>query len=122
MTTNEEVIQDFVAAWSRLDAKELASYFTDDGTYYNMPIAPVSGREQVEAFIAGFVADWSATDWEIVNIHGDGDVVYCERVDRTQAKAGNVDLPCVGVFEMRDGKIHIWRDYFDMTTYVKAMS
>jgi len=33
-----------------------------------------------------------------------------------------VDLPCVGVFEMRDGKIAVWRDYFDLGTYQRAMA
>ena len=35
--------------------------------------------------------------------------------------AGNVDLPCLGVFEMRDGRIAEWRDYFDLGTFMKAM-
>jgi hypothetical protein len=30
MQPNERVIRDFIAAWSRLDAKELAAYFTED--------------------------------------------------------------------------------------------
>ena len=25
------------------------------------------------------------------------------------------------MFELRDGKIHVWRDYFDMSTFTKAM-
>jgi hypothetical protein len=33
-----------------------------------------------------------------------------------------VDLPCTGVFEMENGKIKVWRDYFDLTTYIKGMS
>ena len=31
-----------------------------------------------------------------------------------------MDLPCCGVFEMQGGKIKIWRDYFDLATYVRA--
>ena len=37
MSSNETTIREFVVAWSRLDADELAAYFTDDGVYYNMP-------------------------------------------------------------------------------------
>ena len=61
----ETVVRDFMAAWSRLDADELASYFTEDGVYHNMPAAPVAGRAAVRDFIAGFSADWVETDWEI---------------------------------------------------------
>jgi ketosteroid isomerase-like protein len=34
---NEQVVLDFFAAWSRLDAAEIAGYFTEDGIYHNMP-------------------------------------------------------------------------------------
>ncbi len=119
--SNIDTIRDFVAAWSRLDASELAGYFTDDGCYHNMPAKPVSGRDNVEGFIRGFLANWTETTWDILNIAEDGDVVYCERLDRTKTTAGNVDLPCFGVFEMQGGKIKVWRDYFDMNTFMSAM-
>ena len=122
MKTNLEIVREFVTSWARLDAAELSAYFTEDGTYYNMPAEPVSGRENIEKFINGFIAPWTSTDWEILSMAADGDVVFCERLDRTKSKNGDVDLPCLGVFEMRDGKIYMWRDYFDMNTYIKAMS
>ena len=118
---NKAIIKSFVEAWSRLDAKELAGYFTDDGTYYNMPTKPMTGRDTVQQFIAAFTENWTETQWDIVNLAADGDTVYCERLDRTKPITGNVDLPCMGVFEMRDGKIHIWRDYFDLATFTGAM-
>ncbi|MEC7368353.1 MAG: limonene-1,2-epoxide hydrolase family protein [Pseudomonadota bacterium] len=42
-------------------------------------------------------------------------------MDRTKTQRGNVDLPCFGVFEMEGGKIKVWRDYFDLGTFMKAM-
>ena len=122
MADNTGIIREFIEAWSRLDADELVTYFTEDGTYYNMPLEPVSGHDNLREFIGGFVSGWSATDWEIVNLFGAGDVVFAERVDRTKAGDKAVDLPCAGVFEMRDGKIAVWRDYFDMATYANAMA
>lgn len=118
---NAKVITDFVTAWSRLDAAELASYFTTDGCYYNMPTQPIRGQQEVQQFISAFTASWTATQWDIVSIAAAGDTVYCERVDRTQTKTGNVDLPCLGVFEMQDGKIKEWRDYFDLQTFMTGV-
>ena len=120
MTDNAQIIRDFIAAWSRLDPVELASYFTADGCYYNMPTQPVRGRDNVQKFIGGFIANWSATDWEILHLVAQDDVVFCERVDRTAFASGGVDLPCLGVFEMSDGKIKEWRDYFDLNTFMRA--
>lgn len=121
MKTNSEIIQEFVKAWSRMDVKELLEYFTEDGCYYNMPSEPVRGKENVEGLITAFLATWTETTWDILNITESGNIVFCERIDRTKTTAGDVDLPCVGIFEMQDGKIKEWRDYFDMNTYIKAM-
>ena len=120
--TNTDIIKEFVAAWSSLDAETLASYFTENGTYFNIPTQPVVGRQNIQQFIAGFIATWTETNWDILNITEADGVVYCERLDRTKTTHGNVDLPCFGVFEMQNGKIHVWRDYFDMSTFVNAMN
>jgi len=120
--SNEQVIRDFLTAWSRLDAEELVGYFTEDVVYHNMPSSPAVGRVDVEARIRRFLSGWTETRWDLVNIICDADVVMAERMDRTTAGAKSVDLPCVGVFVMRDGKIAVWRDYFDLTTYQRAMA
>ena len=121
MPSNSEIVQEFVEAWSSLDADKLAEYFTEDGCYYNMPTQPVKGRDAVRGFIQNFLATWTETQWDILNMAEAGDVVFCERLDRTKTSSGNVDLPCLGVFEMQDGKIKEWRDYFDLGTFMKAM-
>jgi len=115
------IVRQFIQAWSRLDPKELAGYFTEDGVYHNMPMAPVAGRANIERMIAGFTASWTETQWEILSLVGEGDVVVAERVDRTKAGEKSVGLPCAGVFEMEDGKIKVWRDYFDLATYTRAL-
>ena len=122
MPTNEEIIRDFIHAWSRLDPAELATYFTEDGVYHNMPTQPVKGRGEIEGMIRNFSGAWTETEWEVVHIVAEGDVVLAERVDRTHAGDKSVDLPCVGVFEMEGGKIKVWRDYFDLGTYMKNMA
>jgi len=121
MSSNEQIIRDFIAAWSRFDVEELLDYFAEDGTYYNMPIAPVSGRDNLRPFIGAFLRGWTRTEWEILNIVAAGDIVIAERMDRTEMGDKKVALPCCGVFVMEDGKIKVWRDYFDMATYQRGM-
>lgn len=122
MTGNERVVRDFIRAWSKLDADQLVEFFTEDGVYHNMPTAPVSGRKHLRAFISAFLKGWSETEWDVRALVAAGDIVMVERLDRTKLGAKSVDLPCCGVFEMRDGKIKEWRDYFDMATFSKAMA
>lgn len=122
MEANERVIREFVAAWPRLDAKELAGYFAEDGVYHNMPMGPVSGRANVERLIAGFIGSWTQTEWELRNVLCAGNLVVAERVDRIRAGDKFVELPCVGVFELERGKIKRWRDYFDLGIYQRAFA
>ena len=122
MQENERTIREFIEAWTRLDPKELAAYFADDGVYHNMPMGPVTGRANVEKLIRGFIAAWTETRWDLRNIVCSEDLVFAERVDRTRAGDKAVDLPCVGVFELEAGKIKIWRDYFDLATYQRGLA
>ena len=122
MSANEEIIRSFIAAWSRLNPDELVDYFAEDGVYHNMPIGPIQGRAALMPFIAAFVKNWTATEWEVITLISAGDVVIAERLDRTKVGDKSVNLPCCGVFEMVNGKIKVWRDYFDMGTYTKALA
>ena len=122
MPDNVKVIEAFISAWSNLDAEELAGYFTEVGVYYNMPTQPIQGRDNLVQFIGGFIASWTKTTWDTLNIVGAGNVVIAERLDRTEVGNIKVDLPCCGVFEMEDGKIKVWRDYFDMATFTKPFT
>ena len=122
MTPNEALIKDFVTAWSRLDAAELSAFFTEDGVYHNMPAGPVTGRANIEKFIQGFSAPWTETTWDLIHLASSGNIVFAERLDRTQAGEKSVDLPCLGVFEIEGGKIKIWRDYFDIATYQAGLA
>ena len=122
MSENERVIREFIASWSRLDAVELASYFATDGTYHNIPSSAVQGRDNVQQFISGFISPWESTDWEIVSLLAEGDIVMVERLDKTVVAGSPVNLPCFGYFELEDGKIKMWRDYFDLATYTTALT
>ena len=120
MRTNEEIVRDFIAAWSRLNSEELVAFFTPDGTYHNMMNKPVSGHDNLRKFIGGFLNSWTATRWDILNLVSKGDIVIAERLDRTRLGDKSVDLPCCGVFEMSGGKIKVWRDYFDLATFTRV--
>jgi limonene-1,2-epoxide hydrolase len=119
---NERIVLDFIDAWPRLDPAELASFFTEDGVYHNVPTQPVQGRANVEGLIRGFTADWTETSWEVLTLMSRGDTVIAERVDHIVAGDRSVDLPVVGVFELEQGKIKVWRDYFDLGTYTRDLN
>ena len=52
-----------------------------------------------------------------------GSVVMNERTDVMRRKdGGEISLPVTGVFEVVDGKIAAWRDYFDLATVTSAFA
>ncbi len=113
----EEIVREFCEAWSRRDVDELLSFFTDDAVYHNMPIDAVQGKDGIRNMLNLFVPGADAITFEIVHMASSGDVVHTERVDTFVMGDRNVVLPVAGVFELRDGKIAAWRDYFDMAAW-----
>lgn len=115
--SNEQVIRDFCAAWSRKDAEELLGYFTDDAVYHNLPMPPVAGKDAIREVFGFFVPPSDSIEWEMLHLATAGDVVFTERVDRFVMGGKTIELPVAGVFELEDGLIKAWRDYFDMATW-----
>src|SRR6476620_10769213 len=112
-----EVVRRFCAAWSNnLGAAELAAFFTDDAVYHNIPLAPVTGREAIANTIATFIRPGApgieSIDFRVTNIAANGPVVMTERVDVFKLPNKSFQLPVMGTFEVSDGKINAWRDYF----------
>ncbi len=107
------LIRRFIAACVRADPEEFASYFAEDATWWNSPWQPVIGRDAIRETLRKGAQQMTALPWEIGHIVSDGDVVMTERVDHFMVGNTRVSVPCMGVFELRDGKIAAWRDYWD---------
>jgi limonene-1,2-epoxide hydrolase len=119
---NEQLIREFCGAWSRRDVDELLGYFTADAVYHNMPMDAVTGLDAIRGVFMLFVPTSTEIEWTIHNIASSGDQVFTERTDRFVMGDKSVDLPVAGVFEIRDGKIAAWRDYFDMNAWTSAFA
>ena len=121
-----EVVRRFCAAWSdNLAAGDLAAFFTDDAVYHNIPLAPVVGRVDIASTIATFIRPGApgieSIEFRVINIAADGPVVMTERVDVFQLPAKSFELRVMGIFEVSDGKIRAWRDYFDLNQFTSQM-
>ena len=116
-----DVVTEFCRKWATPDPAELAAYFTEDAVYHNIPMEPVRGRDAIKEFIAGFTAGFAGIEFQVQSQVTDGNVVMNERIDVMRRKDGDdIPLPVMGVFEVVDGKIAAWRDYFDLATVTKA--
>ncbi|HET7740949.1 MAG TPA: limonene-1,2-epoxide hydrolase family protein [Mycobacterium sp.] len=122
MTSSADtVVTEFCALWSTADVDQIVDWFTEDAVYHNIPLAAAVGRDAIREFIGGFIAAFDGIDFTVPSQLASGDVVMNERTDVMRRKdGGEIALPVMGVFEVRDGKIAVWRDYFDMATVTAA--
>jgi limonene-1,2-epoxide hydrolase len=120
MRDPETVVREFCSAWSRRSIDELLAYFTPDAVYHNMPLAPVSGLDGIREILNLFVPPTEAIEFQVLHTAVRGNLVFTERIDRFTMGGRTVDLPVAGVFELRDGRIAAWRDYFDLATWQRA--
>jgi limonene-1,2-epoxide hydrolase len=117
-----ETVKRFCAAWSHNDVDALMAFFTDDAVYHNIPIDPVKGVDTIRSTIEGFTQGVEKIEFRVDNIAADGNVVMTERVDVFHLPGKTIELPVMGTFEVNDGKIAAWRDYFDMQQFMSQMS
>lgn len=117
----DDVVTNFCAKWANPDPADLASHFTENGVYHNIPMDPVSGRADIAAFITQFTSMVDGIDFRVHRQVSSGNVVFNERTDVMRFKDGReLALPVAGVFDIVDGQIASWRDYFDMGTVTAA--
>ena len=121
-----EVVRRFCAAWSyNAPTAELAAFFTADAVYHNIPMAPVTGRDAIAKNIASFIRPGApgieTIEFRVINIAANGPIVMTERVDRFKLPNKSFELQVMGTFEVKDGKISAWRDYFDLNQFTTRM-
>jgi limonene-1,2-epoxide hydrolase len=121
-----ELVRRFCAAWSDdAEADDLAAFFTDDAVYHNIPQEPVRGRDSIANTITAFIRPGppgiESIDFRVINIAANGPVVMTERVDAFRLPDRCFELPVMGTFEVTDGKISAWRDYFDLNQFTSRM-
>ena len=123
MNGSVRTAEDFIETWRRRDVDAMVDACTEDVVYQNVPTPPIEGREALYAFMSVNMPKCDAFESRILAIAAteDGSRVLTERHDAFVFGDRRVDVPVMGVFELRDGKISAWRDYFDVGTYSTAM-
>jgi limonene-1,2-epoxide hydrolase len=112
-----EVVRAFMSAMEKKDYDTGVLYIADSCEYINPPpLGSVQGPAGVRAVLEPFFAPVIENIFVIHRESVAGNVVFLERLDRHRLPKGWVELPVTGVFEVHDGKITYWRDYFDLAT------
>jgi limonene-1,2-epoxide hydrolase len=120
----KQLVQEFCDLMVKRDTEALRPYLATDAVYQNAGMAAAKGIEEVLQNMAaqfGMFAD--SYEYRTVNAVAEGNVVMNERLDCVRGPSGTVhELPVMGTFVVRDGKIARWTDYWDMGLMGKMMA
>jgi len=118
----ERIVRQFCDSFDGRNAESLRPYFTDDVVYHNIPLDPAVGIDATIAFIEAFFAMCESMTIETVHLAVRDNVVLTERIDTFTVGSVVAPLLVMGTFEVRDGKISAWRDYFDLGQITTMLS
>lgn len=120
MPTPIETVTAFINEWAKSSEALHAShhtYFTPTTVWENVGVITTVGIDEAIAFINEFEkkTGFATIRVDILNIAADGDKVLTERVDHFVNADGATfaSVRIMGIFELENGKVARWRDYFD---------
>ncbi|HWD02253.1 MAG TPA: limonene-1,2-epoxide hydrolase family protein [Amycolatopsis sp.] len=120
MTEPEAVVTSFLQALEELDIERALGHVSVDITYQNVPLPPARGLAAVEKQLRMLAKLGTGFEARTHHIAADGDVVLTERTDVLRRGSFAAEFWVCGTFKVENGRIVLWRDYFDWTTFFAA--
>lgn len=120
---NKALVESFWRALYERDWERIAAFFAPEGHYEDVP-APdpgATGPENVVKRLKIGLEPIERYEHELVRMIAEGDTVMTEHAETWHWHSGeSVRLPFVSVHVLADGKITLWRDYWDLQTLLGA--
>ena len=116
---NIRTVEGFLNALQDEDFEAADAALDDDLVYENVGLPTIHGRRRAMKLFRRMEGR-SGFEVKIHRIAADGAAVLTERSDALIFGPLRLQFWVCGVFEVHDGRITLWRDYFDMFDMVKA--
>lgn len=116
--SSEKLVRAFLGSWQGRDIETICGAFTADAMYHNVPVKPIHGIAAIRQIVVAFLEAFEYASLDIITLAAEKGLVIAERIDRFVMKNGTrIELPVTGVFEVRNGKIVRFSDYFDLADF-----
>lgn len=117
-TTGEPIatVTAFLAELERLDIESALKYAAPSIEYQNVPLPPARGREAFAKQMNAMGTVGTGFQARVHQVAANGPIVLTERTDVLEAGSFRAEFWVCGTFEVHEGRIVLWRDYFDWTT------
>lgn len=117
-----DVVRQFMKLMEPLDYDAALRLVSDNCEYTNPPpLGAIRGPAGIRAVLEPFFAPTETNEFRVLRAAASGPIVFLERLDRHLFGEKWVELPVTGVFEVHDGLITYWRDYFDAATIMSQL-
>ena len=119
----QQVVEAFLANIHDLD--RAFEYVHDDIVYENIatiPLPTMRGKRNALRFLRWGLSICSGFEIEIHHIAANGSTVLTERTDTFLFGDIRGSFWVCGTFEVRDGRIVGWRDYFDNGNFITGLA
>lgn len=114
------VVERFLDLLQAKDVDGAADLLAGDLEYANVGLITVHGRERVERLLRATVGRRQGFEVYMHTIAANGSSVLTERTDVLTFRRLRVQFWICGRFDVDDGKIVLWRDYFDYMNFTAA--
>ena len=115
------IVEAFFEAFRARDTDRALALMADDVVYQNVPLPPHVGKATVLRTLKAFERVVTEFQVKMRNIAERDGVVLTERVDILSGPLLYLDIWVCGTFEVKGGKIILWRDYFDLAEVLGAL-
>jgi len=117
------VAQEMIDAWNRLDWDRVIDLFAEDGALHSMMEAEATvGRAAIRRRLEALCEGASEVRIEVANAGVVNGAVFLERVDNFVIRGNAGAMPVVGVIEIENGLVTMWREYYDRATLLRGLA
>jgi limonene-1,2-epoxide hydrolase len=116
---NTRTVEVFLNALQDADLETAGTALAEDLVYQNVGLPTIYGRKRAMKLLSS-LGGASGFEVKIHRIAADGAAVLTERTDALIFGPLRLQFWVCGVFEVHDGEITLWRDYFDFFDMFKA--
>jgi limonene-1,2-epoxide hydrolase len=117
-----EVVRSFIDALEAKDIDRVLDLADPAIVYQNVPLPPARGREAFERQMRWFERYVTEFAVDLTHAAAEGPIVLTERTDVMRIGRLQAEFWVCGTFEVRDGKVVLWRDYFDYAAVAAAFA
>ncbi|MDG3012744.1 limonene-1,2-epoxide hydrolase [Rhodococcus sp. D2-41] len=115
-----EAVAQFLRALAREDVDGAMRLVAPQIVYENVSLPTLRGRDRVRRVFGVLARTPAGFDVRIHRIAQNGSAVLTERTDVLFLGPFRLQFWVCGVFEVSDGRITLWRDYFDWSNMLRA--